>query len=294
MSKNIFPIGMFTAAVTPFSADAQQVDYDSLSNLFEFQLKQGADGIVICGSTGEAATLSDEEYRQVVTFAMQQLKGRVPCVAGIGTNSTARACEMARALETIGVDALLLVAPPYNKPSQEGILAHFAEVKKVTRLPIVAYNVPGRTVANILPQTVAALAQRELIVGIKEASGSMDQVLDVLALVADCISVVSGEDSLVHAIMACGGRGVISASANIVPGIFKRITSTALAGQWRQSLEAQFKALPIVRAMFSETNPVPVKAALAMRGVIKSGAVRLPLLAAREETMQRIKSVLEI
>jgi len=284
--------GTYPAIVTPFSKDASAVDLDSLGNLIEYQIGARVDGIVVCGSTGEAQTLNDDEYQKVVSFTKQAVKGRVPIIAGIGTNDTRRGVAFAKLLQEIGVDGILVVAPPYNKPPQRGIISHFREIKSATSLPLIAYNVPGRTGVNILPATMATMVKEGIICGIKEASGAMDQVLDLLALVRDTSSVMSGEDSLVHSMMASGGRGVISASANIIPEIFVEITTAALNGEWERARDAQFKALPWVRLMFAETNPIPVKTAVALKGIIKNATLRQPLCAAEESTIEKIRSML--
>ncbi len=283
--------GTWTAIVTPFSKDASAVDLDSLGNLIEYQIGARIDGIVVCGSTGEAQTLNDDEYQKVVSFTREAIKGRVPLIAGIGTNATHKGIAFAKLLQEIGVDGILVVAPPYNKPPQRGIISHFRDIGRATSLPLVAYNVPGRTGVNILPATMAALVKEGIICGIKEASGSMDQVLDLLSLVRNSSSVMSGEDSLVNSLMMSGGRGVISASANIIPEIFVEITTAALNGDWERSRDAQFRALPWVRLMFAETNPIPVKTALALKGIIKNGALRQPLCDAEESTIEKIRSM---
>lgn len=284
--------GTYPAIVTPFSKDGASIDFDSLSNLIEYQISAKVQGIVVCGSTGEAQTLSDDEYQKVVSFTKERVNQRVPVIAGIGTNSTLKAVGMARLLEEIGVDGILVVAPMYNKPTQKGIITHFEEIKRGTKLPIIAYNVPSRTGVNILPATIASLVRQGTILGLKEASGSMDQILDILVQLRDDCAVVSGEDSLVSALMLSGGRGVISATANIIPEIFVEITNAALSGDWERSREAQYKALPWVRLMFVETNPIPVKTAVAIKGIIKHATLRLPLMPAEETTVERIKALL--
>jgi len=284
--------GTFPAIVTPFSKDGASVDFDSLYNLIEYQISARVDGLVVCGSTGEAQTLSDEEYQKVISFTKEKVNGRIPVIAGIGTNSTMKGIAAAKLLDEIAVDGILLVAPMYNKPTQKGIIAHFEQIKRATRLPIIAYNVPGRTGVNILPATIATLVKQGTICGLKEASGSMDQVLDILAQVRDHCSVVSGEDSLVCSLMLAGGKGVISASANIIPEIFVEITTAAINGDWERAREAQFKALPWVRLMFVETNPIPVKTAVALKGVIKYPTLRLPLMPAEDSTVEKIKALL--
>lgn len=286
--------GTFTAIVTPFTKDGSEVDYTSFRNLIEYQISSGINGLVVCGSTGEAVTLSDAEYRSVIKAAVECTAGRVPLVAGVGSSSTARAVEMAKFVDSAGVEAVLLVAPPYNKPPQDGIIAHFAEVKKNISLPIIAYNVPGRASINMAPETIAALAQRGLIVGLKEANGSLMQVLDTVALVGRSIAVMSGEDALIHATIASGGCGVISVISNAWPEETLAITDNALQGNWEDALQAQLKALPLVRTAFCETNPIPIKTALALKGIIKSPALRLPLIAAQSATVMRIEGHLKV
>lgn len=283
--------GTYTALATPFNADGS-LDLDSLANLCDFQLKAGVNGFVACGSTGEAATLSEEEYRKIVTFVQERAKGKVPVVAGIGTNDTRRAWAQAVMLSELRVDGILVVTPPYNKPPQRGIVEHFRAVKGHTELPIIAYNIPGRSAANILPVTLDQMAKENLIVSVKESSGNMDQVLDIIALIGKKVSILSGEDSLVHAMMASGAHGVISASANVAPELFVQMTDAFAAGRFEESRDTQLKLLPIVRALFTETNPIPAKVGLHLRGVIKHPTVRLPLVPAEASTVQKMKEAL--
>jgi 4-hydroxy-tetrahydrodipicolinate synthase len=288
-AKDLF--GAYTAIITPFSADGSTIDFASYGKLVEEQISAGISGIVVAGSTGEAATLSDDEYRKLVTTSAEIVKKRVRLIAGIGTNNTARGREMATWLTNSGMDGILVVAPPYNKPPQDGILAHFREIAKSTSLPLIAYNIPGRSAVNIAATTLGKLADEGTIIGVKESSANMDQFMDIAALCAKKAALLSGEDSLVHAIMACGGKGVISASANLIPELFVRMTSLALKGDYAGALGAQLEALPIVRAMFIETNPIPVKTALALRGTISSPTVRLPLVPASPETVAKLRAL---
>lgn len=283
--------GVFTAVVTPFDVQGA-LDLKGLESIIEDQIQSGVHGIVVCGSTGEASTLSDEEYRAVVRRCVELVDRRVCCVAGIGGSSTRRAQCMAEELEQLGVDAAMLVVPPYNKPSQEGIIGHFRAVHGSTRLPLIAYNVPGRTVANMLPGTVATLAEEGTIEALKDASGSLDQFMDTAALVRDRIALLSGEDSLTHAMMASGARGVVSVAANVSPIEMVSMVSHALKGDFARSRESQFGLLPLIRALFSETNPIPVKAAVWIRGLISSPAVRLPLTPAQSTTVARLRDLL--
>ena len=284
--------GTFTALVTPFTLRGESVDYDSLGKLIDFQLSAGVHGLVVCGSTGEAATLSEEEYRAVASFTVKRVAGKVPVVGGIGANDTVRACANAKVLEGCGVDFAMVVVPPYNKPSQEGMIAHFEKIKQNTRLPLIAYNVPGRTGSNLLPSTVHRLAQQETIIGLKEACGSLDQVIDILALERNRLPVLSGDDSLTFSIMAAGGRGVISVVSNVAPEIMVTLTNAATRGEWEKARNALYIMLPLARALFVESNPVPVKCALALRGVIATPTVRLPLLNAQLSTQEKLSTLL--
>ena len=291
--------GTLPAIVTPFSPDGREVDAESLERLTEFHLSHGVTGFVACGSTGEAATLSDSEYLEVIRIVVDRVKGRVPVLAGVNSSSTLRAAECAAKLRDSGAAGVLLVSPPYNKPPQEGIYRHFEAVRDASGLPIVAYNIPGRTSVNIQPATIIRMAREGIIFGVKESSGSMDQVVDLLSelrsagLLSKC-AVVSGEDALVTPLMSCGGVGVITAVGNLIPERFVKMTSAALAGDFATAGKIQCEINPIVRAMFAETNPIPVKAALALKGLISSPTVRLPLVQAHAETISRIEKVLEL
>ncbi|MCO6429538.1 MAG: 4-hydroxy-tetrahydrodipicolinate synthase [Deltaproteobacteria bacterium] len=283
--------GTWPALATPFTGDGSQIDISSFENLIEHQLKSGVHGVVVCGSTGEAQCLSDDEYRQAVTLCVQIVKGRVPVISGIGASSTKRAEEIAAFLIQAKVDGILLVAPPYVKPPQSGISEHFRAVSRASRLPIVAYNIPGRTAIAISNDTLATLAQEGTICGVKDSTASLDNIIDLYSRCGDKLSILSGEDTLVHSIMATGGRGVISATANVVPERFVRLTNAASEGRWRDSLNEQCALLPIIRAMFAETNPIPVKAALKIKGLVAHSSVRLPLTAAlksTEDTLSRL------
>ncbi len=280
--------GTYPAIVTPFVSAKGEIDYQSLKNLISYQHKAGVSGLVVAGSTGEAATLTDDEYRSLLEFVIKEVNGKLPIIAGINANSSRRAVQIAKEAEKLGASALLLVVPFYNKPSQDGIRAHFTEVKSSVSTPIIAYNVPGRTVSNLQPQTFAKMVEEKLVIGLKDASGSMEQMLETIRLCGDKTSILAGEDYLVYSCMTAGGKGVISATANIVPEMFVAITNGCLQKNWDAAVQAQLKLLPIVSAMFMETNPVPVKEALALRKIIASSAVRLPLLGANDKTRARL------
>ncbi len=278
MRSNSFSLsGVFTALVTPFTADGTGIDYDSFARLVDFQLAAGVSGVVVCGSTGEASTLSDVEYRSAVAFVVERVRSKVPCVSGISVSSTARALELATYAREVGCDAVLVATPPYNKPSQDGLLAHFREIRRACELPVIAYNVPSRSGASIATSTLGVLSREGTIVGVKESSGSLEVVIDTLRAVGPACSVVSGEDSLVLAVLAYGGTGVISASANILPKEFVALHAAYSRGANEEAREIQMAMMPKIRAVFVESNPVPVKFALSRRGILSHPAVRLPL-----------------
>lgn len=281
--------GVMPALVTPFSEGGREVDTTSLGNLLDYQLAAGVDGVVVCGSTGEASTLTDSEYTEVVRFVRTHVKGRVPCIAGISVSSTARAVQMAQSAREIGCDGVLVATPPYNKPSQGGIIEHFRAIHAAVGMPIVAYNIPGRSGVAISSATLGALSREGVIVGVKESSGSVDTIADTLLAVTPECKVLSGEDSLFLATLAYGGSGIISATANALPREFVSIYRAFRANDCEGAGKIQMEILPRIRTAFCESNPVPIKAALAMRGVIKSGAVRLPLISLSPENLARVQ-----
>lgn len=286
--------GVFTALVTPFSRDGASVDFQSFGALIERQLEAGIHGVVVCGSTGEAATLSDAEYVEVVRFARERTRGRVPCVAGISVSATVRAVEMARVVSEVGCDGILVATPPYNKPSQQGIIAHFRAVKTATRLPLIGYNIPGRSGVAISPATLGVLSQENLIVGIKESSGSVDALADTMTAIRRECQVVSGDDSLTLAVLAYGGVGVISACANVMPSEFVTLCESWEGGDTRRAAKTQLEILAKIRALFIESNPVPAKTVLALRGVIAEPTVRLPLVPLSAGSLERLRSEFKV
>lgn len=269
--------GVFTALVTPFAKDGS-LDLRSLEKLIDFQLKAGIHGFVACGSTGEAATLSPQEYLKVVGAVRERTRGVCPCIAGISVSSTAVAVETAKAASEIGCDALLVAAPPYNKPSQAGLIEHFRALKQATALPLIAYNIPGRSGVGFTPATLGALSSEGLIIGIKDSTGSVDLVADTINAVGPRCQVLSGEDSLTLAVLAYGGTGVISASANALPNEFVELTTAFFEGELADARRTQLSLLAKIRALFVESNPVPVKTVLALKGIIAEPTVRLPLV----------------
>jgi 4-hydroxy-tetrahydrodipicolinate synthase len=290
--------GTITALATPFTADGASIDYSSLENLFGFQVDSGIKSFVVCGSTGEAAMLSDDEYKSLIVKVRDLCGQKLGCIVGVGVSSTAKACSIAKFAAETKADAILLATPPYVKPTQEGIIEHFRSVKAAFNGPIIAYNIPGRSCANIQPLTVARLVTEGLIVGIKDATGSIEQLIDTVKLIGtkkligtSSIAILSGEDSLVHSVMSCGGVGTISATANVIPKEMSNLTSAYLGGKIEEALKIQLDILPVVRTVFTETNPIAVKAILAHLGVIAFPTVRLPLTRALETTVQKIKEV---
>jgi len=281
--------GVVTALVTPFTEGAAEVDTRSLGNLIDTQLAERVNGFVVCGSTGEASTLTDSEYTDVVRFVRDRTAGRAPCIAGISVSSTARAVQMAHAIREIGCDGILVATPPYNKPSQGGIIEHFRAIYTAVGMPLIAYNIPGRSGVAISTATLGALSREKLIVGVKESTGSVDTVADtLLAVTSDC-AVVSGEDSLFLATLAYGGKGIISATANALPREFVSMYESFAGGDCAKAKDVQMAILPRIRTAFCESNPVPVKAALAFRGIIKSAAVRLPLTPLASANLERVQ-----
>ncbi len=284
--------GVYTALVTPFSSDGGCVDVKSLRQLIEFQCASDVTGFIVCGSTGEAATLSDSEYVDVVR-QVRELAGDRPVIAGVSVSATARAVEMARVIEELKCDGILLAAPPYNKPSQAGLLEHFAHVAGATSLPIVAYNIPSRSGVSIQPDTLGELSRRGLIDAIKESSGSLDTFLDVKLAVKEECDLLTGEDAMFSGALACGGRGIVSASANVMPEEFCRVWQAWQEGKGSVAVSAQLAMIPKIRRLFIETNPVPAKAVLAKRGIISCDAVRLPLVPLSDENRIRICEAFE-
>ncbi len=281
--------GSIVAIVTPFKNG--EIDEETLRGLVEFQIENGTDGIVPCGTTGEASTLDYDEHDRVIEIVVQQAKKRVPVIAGTGSNSTKEAIEITEHAKRVGADGALLVTPYYNKPTQEGLYRHYKTVAEAVALPQVLYNVPGRTGVNMLPETVARLADVPNIVGIKEASGSLQQVSEILSLCGDRIEVLSGDDFVTFPIMACGGGGVISVTANIMPKEVAGLVDAFNAGDLEEARRLHLKLLRISNAMFIETNPTPVKTALGLMGKCDD-EVRLPLAPMSEANTAKLAAVM--
>ena len=281
--------GSFVAIVTPFKNG--KVDAKALKDLIEFHIENGTNGIVPCGTTGESATLSHHEHEEVIRIAVETCRGRVPVLAGTGANATHEAIELTLSAQKLGADGALLITPYYNKPTQQGLYQHFAAVAKETRLPIILYNVPSRTSINMLPETVARLSKIENIVGIKEASGNLVQVSEIIQSCGTDFEVISGEDALTWPILALGGKGVISVTANLVPEKLSKLCKAALKGDMAIARSLHYELLKLNDVMFIETNPIPVKAALVIMGRIDN-EFRAPLCPPADQNLSTLKSVL--
>jgi len=282
--------GCGTALVTPFRQDGS-IDQDALRRLVQFQLREGIDFLVPCGTTGETPTLEHGEYLGVIRLVLQETAGKAPVIAGVGGNSTKKVIELAQEVERLGVQGILSVTPYYNKPTQEGLYQHFKAIAESTGLPVILYNVPGRTSSNIEPAIVARLSKVPNIVGIKEASGSITQQMEVLNAVEPGFHVLSGDDAFTFPLMALGGVGVISVASNEIPGPMTRLAHLCLEGRYDEARRLNAELLPLMQANFIETSPVPVKAALAMMGMIEE-VYRLPLVPMKAENRAKLEKVL--
>ena len=269
-------MGCGTALVTPFTRDGA-VDERALRALVDWQIAEGIHFLVPCGSTGEAATMTPAEHRRVVEIVVEQTRKRVPVVAGAGSNDTRKAVEMSREMKAVGADMLLHVSPMYNKPPQRGIVAHFHAVADATDLPIIVYNVPGRTGSNIEAKTTLELARHERIVAVKEASGNLGQIMDIIRDAPDGFQVLSGDDALTLAVMAGGGAGVISVVSNMAPRQMSALAEACAKGEGSSARERHQRVMPLMSAAFIESNPIPAKAAMAMLGKMEN-VLRLPLV----------------
>ena len=267
--------GVATALITPLNA--QGVDYPALKKLIDWQISEGVQGLVICGTTGEGATLSDAEHREVLRFSLEVAAGRVAMIAGTGSNDTAYACELTRYAGELGYDAVLVVTPYYNKTTQRGLIAMFTAIADASSIPLILYNVPSRTGINIEPATYAALADHPMIAGIKEANGNMAKIVETRALVGDKLDIYSGEDGMITPMLAMGGAGVISVLSNVLPRQTVELCQRFFDGDVAGSAQLQCDLLPLINALFCETNPIPAKAAMAAMGFCEN-YLRLPLV----------------
>ncbi|HUX13549.1 MAG TPA: 4-hydroxy-tetrahydrodipicolinate synthase [Spirochaetia bacterium] len=267
--------GAYTALVTPFNEDGS-IDEKGIRDFVEFQIGEGITGLVPMGTTGESPTVTHEENIEVIRIVVEQTKGRVPVIAGTGSNSTTEAISMTRRAKAVGANATLQVAPYYNKPNQEGLYRHFAAIAEAADLPIIVYNIPGRTGKNIENDTMLRLAKHPKIVGVKEASGDLNQVMDLIARKPADFTVLSGDDNLALPIVMLGGKGVISVASNMIPREIVAFMKAAVASDLKNAREKHYRLLPLFRALFTDTNPIPVKYGLSLMGKVRE-VYRLPM-----------------
>ncbi len=289
MKKVIFK-GCATALVTPFTNDG--INFEELRKLIEFQILEGIDGLVICGTTGESSTMSLVEKKSVIDFSVKVANGRVPIIAGTGGNNTADAVAMSKYAESVGADGLLLVTPYYNKTTQKGLIAHFSKIAESVNIPIILYNVPSRTGLNIEPETCLELSKIPNVVAIKEASGNISQVAKIANLCNDELTIYSGNDDQILPILSLGGLGVISVLSNVYPKFVHEMVMDYLTGNWQKATASQIYSLPLINALFSEVNPIPIKYALNKIG-FNCGIPRLPLVELSDKNKERIDTLLK-
>ncbi len=286
MKKMLFR-GVATALVTPFSDDGTKVDFEAFKKLIDNQIENGVSALVFLGTTGEPATMSQDECDEVIKFAVDYVNHRVPVIAGAGSNNTCVATQKSRRYEEFGVDGLLHVTPYYNKSTQSGLVAHFTQIANSTHIPIILYNVPGRTGVNILPTTLKTLSKIPNIVAVKEASGNIEQITEIIRICGDDLTVYSGDDGLTYSILALGGAGVISVASNVVPKQMFELCSSYFCEDIKKAREIQFELLPLIKTLFVEVNPIPAKTALSYLGMI-GPALRLPLTPMSDENKQKL------
>ena len=289
--KDIIFKGCATALVTPFD-EYGNVDFEELRKLIEFQILEGVDALLICGTTGESATLSTEEKKQVIEFSVQIARKRVPIIAGTGSNNTKAAIELSKFAEKVGVSALLLVSPYYNKTTQSGLISHFLEIAQSTSLPIILYNIPSRTGINIEPETCFELSKIDNIVAIKEASGNISQVAKIAMLCNDNLSIYSGNDDQIVPTLSLGGIGVISVLSNLYPKYVHNMVYNYLNGNLNKALNMQLNSLALIHLLFSEVNPIPIKYAMNQVG-FKCGIPRLPLIELSDYNKEKLKMAIK-
>ncbi len=281
--------GLYVAMVTPFRNE--RVDEAGLKNNIEFLINNGVAGVVPCGTTGESATLSWEEHRHLIDFAVETCRGRIQVIAGAGSNNTAEAVEAAKYAKKAGADAALVITPYYNKPTQEGLFRHFETVAKEAGIPMVLYNVPGRTSVNLLPATVERLAKIDNIVAVKEASGNITQISEIKKRCGDRITVLSGDDAMTLPVLALGGTGVISVVGNIAPREMSELIRLWTEGDLKGATELHYRLFDLCNAMFYETNPAPVKTAMNLMG-LAAGDLRLPMVPLQEDTKRKLMTAM--
>lgn len=290
MSKKCLFRGAATALITPLTREG--VDYDLFGKLIDWQIERGIDALVIAGTTGEGSTLTDEEHREVLRFSAQRIAGRVPMIAGTGSNDTAYAIDLTRYACEVGADGMLVVTPYYNKATQKGLIAMYEAIADASTKPLILYNVPSRTGVNIEPSTYAALSKHPNIAGIKEAGGNLSKIVETFSLVGDDVAIYSGNDDQVAPILAMGGQGVISVLSNLLPAETSEMCRRGLAGDMKGCMAMQTHYLPLINALFSEVNPIPVKAAMAKMGWCED-YLRLPLTVMEDDHRQKLFALMQ-
>lgn len=290
MKKTLFT-GAGVAIVTPFNED-KSVNYDALGNMLEYQIKNSTDAIIICGTTGEASTLTDEEQISVIKYTVDKVNKRIPVIAGAGSNDTRHGMELCKQCEEVGADGLLIVTPYYNKTTQKGLVKYYQDMAGATKLPVIMYSVAGRTGLNIQPKTVLELTQVENIVAIKEASGNISQVAEIAALCGDSIDIYSGNDDQIVPLLSLGGKGVISVIANVAPKYTHDMVMSFLEGNIKKATKMQTECINLCKNLFSEVNPIPVKAALNMMG-LNAGGYREPLVEMEEVNYKNLEKAMK-
>lgn len=281
--------GSAVAIVTPFTKSG--VNFEKLAELLEWQIKEGTDAIVICGTTGEATTMTEIEKKDTIKFTVDILNKRIPVIAGTGSNNTASAITMSKYAESVGVDGLLVITPYYNKTTQNGLIKHFKAINDEVKTPIILYNVPSRTGVNITPKTLVKLAELNNVIAIKEASGNISQITEMKSLCRDSIDIYSGNDDQIVSIMSLGGKGVISVLANIIPKKVHEIAKKCLNNNFKEALDIQLDTLSLANTLFIETNPIPVKTAMNLMG-LNVGPLRLPLCEMDSNNEEILKAAL--
>ena len=290
MKKTLFT-GAATALVTPFKNDGS-IDFDTFGKFVDFQIEGGIDAVVVCGTTGEGSTLSDEEHKKLIHYCVDRVAGRVPVIAGTGSNDTNYGIQLSRFAESEGVDGLLVITPYYNKTTQKGLVRHFNTIADSVNVPCILYNVPSRTGVNIQPTTYAELSKHENIIAFKEANGNIADITKTMSLVGDDLTLYSGDDDQIVPLLSVGGKGVISVLSNIFPGEVHRLCTSFFEGNLEESRRLQFKYLELINALFCEVNPIPVKTALGYLGVC-SDRMRMPLVEMDDCNKQRLIKALE-
>ena len=286
--------GSVIALITPFKNNGKEVDYESLGKLIDYQIENGTDAVLVCGTTGESPTLTYDEHRNVIKFAVEHAKGRIPIIAGTGANSLHEALELTAFAKEVGADAALVVVPYYNKPSQEGLYRHFKTLAKEVNIPIIVYNIPGRTCREIEVSTLARLREEcPNIVGSKESVGNMDRISELKRTLGEDFIVLSGDDSLTLPMMALGADGVISVANHILPREVKEMVDAALKGDFKKARELHYRLFPLFKALFMDTNPIPVKTAAWMLGLIEEKSFRLPLCEMMPEKESQLREILK-